>query len=460
MVGASAVIPTTFAGATASPAPPPTAAISSTSGVFPLGEVIHGTASDSGGPGVAHVILYYENVVTIRSGYVVATCANCGAGQTMSTWTVTLPSNGAPGIYEFVAQAVDVASKFGSSSNAIVQIVTAADPTPSAAGGIFNGITCPTSQKCVAVGSTKGGGALIETSSDGGAHFTSMPVPTMAPGLNGVECISASQCMAVGSTKVLISEDGGGTWELVATPSVEPLNSVACQNALACAAVGGGGENGTDIYTTNGGTTWLNGTNPGPPMDAIGVVCPSTTCIAAGETMYVSTNGGAVWSAKGIGPGTTASGTNGVFAVSCPTTTTCLGLGPDPEGLYQPTDPGALLVSTDGGSTWVNNSASLPASTATLQAMACAGPNTCVAVGPPGTTGGPLVVAATANGGVTWTGTTGPSGIVYDQNVPLLGIACSAASTCTMVAGDANGPAAYTTTNNGQTWVKDSVQQS
>jgi hypothetical protein len=109
--------------ATLTVVPVPTATITTASGVSALGEVIHGTASDVGGPGIQSVLLYYTNVVSNVSGVAVATCTGCGAGGTSPTWTFTLSSNGLPGIYDFTAQAVDVDSNYGSGSNEITQIV-------------------------------------------------------------------------------------------------------------------------------------------------------------------------------------------------------------------------------------------------------------------------------------------------------------------------------------------------
>jgi hypothetical protein len=163
LVGLSTVIPTSSANA-ASTVPPPTAQITSTSGVFPLGEVIHGIASDTGGPGLLGVIFYYEDVVTHVSGYVVAPCANCGAGKTTSTWSVKLPSNGVSGIYEFVAQAVDTASSFG----------------PASTGGSF--VVAATTNS----GATWTGG----TGPSGLTYSQSIP-------LLGISCSSATTCIVV-----------------------------------------------------------------------------------------------------------------------------------------------------------------------------------------------------------------------------------------------------------------------
>jgi hypothetical protein len=103
--------------------PAPTATITSQNGIFPRGEVLQGAASDVGGPGVVGVILYYINYTGGPSGSVPVTCPGCGVGQTAVTWSLALPLSGVPGIYAFVAQAVDAAGNFGPPSNIIYQVI-------------------------------------------------------------------------------------------------------------------------------------------------------------------------------------------------------------------------------------------------------------------------------------------------------------------------------------------------
>jgi hypothetical protein len=102
--------------------PAPTATITTGSGEFNLPEVIQGSASDAGGPGIGEVFLYYYDYTGTNSGVVVANCTSCGPGQTGSTWSFTLPANGTPGIYAFAAQALDVGNNFGPASNVIYQV--------------------------------------------------------------------------------------------------------------------------------------------------------------------------------------------------------------------------------------------------------------------------------------------------------------------------------------------------
>ena len=110
-------------GATLVVVPVPTATITTMSGLSQLGETIRGTASDVGGPGIDSLVLYYTNVLTNESGAVAAVCSGCGIGGSSVTWSVTVPTDGIPGIYEFTAQAVDLYSDFGPGSNQITQIV-------------------------------------------------------------------------------------------------------------------------------------------------------------------------------------------------------------------------------------------------------------------------------------------------------------------------------------------------
>ena len=54
---------------------------------------------------------------------------NCGPGQTSSSWSFTPPPGSIPGIYQFVAQAYDVAFNAGPASNVIFQIIMTDDRT-------------------------------------------------------------------------------------------------------------------------------------------------------------------------------------------------------------------------------------------------------------------------------------------------------------------------------------------
>jgi hypothetical protein len=87
--------------------------------VIATGNSITGTASDAGGPGLARILLNYQNQATGAGGAVLTSCASCGPGHTTTTWSYTPQSGGplSPGNYTIVAQSVDTADTFGTPSS-------------------------------------------------------------------------------------------------------------------------------------------------------------------------------------------------------------------------------------------------------------------------------------------------------------------------------------------------------
>jgi hypothetical protein len=106
--------------------PPPTATVKPTNLVITeLNQQITGTASDTGGPGVAAVILYYKNLSTGAVGVLGTQCAGCGTGVVSTTWSYT-PRLNAPlarGRYIMFAQAIDTATNFGPPSNVVTVLI-------------------------------------------------------------------------------------------------------------------------------------------------------------------------------------------------------------------------------------------------------------------------------------------------------------------------------------------------
>jgi hypothetical protein len=359
---------------------------------------------------------------------------------------------------------------------ATLTVIPTGDVIPSSAGGYFLGASCGTSQDCVAVGGTSGATALIESSVNGGSTFSTVPVPSVAPVLHNVDCNDALHCVAVGTDSILESINGGASWVVGALPVETPpppppnggtvsiandLNGVACQSDTVCTAVGiaevaitgfGGSNSPEYIHSTDGGLTWSNSTGVNDEMGM--VTCNANACIAAGESLTRSTDGGATWQIVTFG-------NQGLTDVSCTTgASSCLTIGPTPAGQETPTLPGQLGISTDDGQSWTDEAPTLPASTASIQRLACGGATDCMIVGPsPSVTNGTLVVT-TANSGASWTLHTGPSGF-KSPNVFALGfpaIACTGPTACVIVGDGTSGPVASTTNDGGQTWLSSSVQ--
>jgi hypothetical protein len=383
----------------------------------------------------------------------------CTATATIYGWLCALNTSTIPiGTYSLTS----IASNGVTSSDSAAVTVNAANGlaiNPSH----FVAVGCATATTCITVGTTpySGGspptfppGGVIERSTDGGATFSADTVPPNTPPLSGVTCPTTTLCIAVGGTDALISTDSGHTWTLVNTPATTGLSGVACETSLDCTAVGAIAGHSTWIYSTNAGQSWT--TSPGPGGYGTGVTCLATSCIAVGDSMYRSTDGGAHWNLDFVG----GPGLGQLFGVSCHLTgTTCAAVGPNPAGLSNSSSKADLAVSTDSAASFSNDSAQLPTSTATLEQVSCGGATTCVAIGPPNPGQSTLTGASTTTAGTTWTSFTGPSGQSFlGLSAPLLGIACTTASTCVLVAGNGAGPTAFVTTDAGQHWTASKVQ--
>ncbi|HXQ59659.1 MAG TPA: putative Ig domain-containing protein [Acidimicrobiales bacterium] len=349
--------------------------------------------------------------------------------------------------------------------------------------GMFSGIACPTSSDCVAVGmeNLHGLGAAA-VSGDGGFTWTDVGLPSATPWLQAVSCPTPSDCVAVGygntAATVMTSSDGGLDWAPVPIPTgVRYLQGLSCSDSSHCVAVGAtAAPAGVVLTTDDGGTTWTESALPSsvPQLDAVS--CDGVHCAAGGfplATSLVSGDGGATWTAtpfdqgvatpagitcpsvldcvlapdlERITPGaiTPSSNQGAVNAVSCATSTDCLGIGIDAD------------VTTDGGATWTDKSTA--PLTAGLGAVSCATTSACIAVG---TVGGPngneAVISATTDRGTTWSPQTAPT-----ELTGLGSISCATASHCVAVGFAPNaitgdGAGAIETTDGGARWTERSV---
>lgn len=124
--------------------------------------------------------------------------------------------------------------------------------------GSLDGVSCPTTSQCVAVGTAEQDGGfdvpLIEIWD--GKKWTGVAGPNVSEydGLDAISCPEKSTCVAVGSsgdpvtnsTKTLIERWNGTTWSIDPSQSAGPanssptdtLNGVSCRSASTCVAVG------------------------------------------------------------------------------------------------------------------------------------------------------------------------------------------------------------------------------
>lgn len=219
-------------------------------------------------------------------------------------------------------------------------------------GGFFLAISCASRVVCVATGNT---GAVF-TTGDGGRSWHGQSL-TDATLINGIDCPTTMVCEAVGyrgrdgvTGVALRTTDGGDTWTPQALPaSVQFPTSVSCPSIDACVAVGqetihsGSTQVGVIVTTADGGTTWRRRQVPDGYTDLLGVACPAAeVCEAVGDgpqAVLGTVDGGRTWTPQG--PGTAA-----LNGISCPNATTCVAVGQTNAGRA------AIYRTTNGGHAW------------------------------------------------------------------------------------------------------------
>ena len=207
-------------------------------------------------------------------------------------------------------------------SSTTVPVTTTTTTIGNGSAGTFVSISCPTSSVCVAVGDDGQGGALIESSSDGGSSFTPQSAPSGTGPLTAVDCPDATNCVAVGDSTLLSSSDGGSTWSSATSPTTgADLLAVTCATSSECIAVGmlprvTQADAASVLYSDDGGNTWAAAQVPSWVSGMGAVTCTSaTSCIAVGGSVLVSSDGGQSWSNE-----TVAGGLQYLSALACSAT--------------------------------------------------------------------------------------------------------------------------------------------
>lgn len=186
------------------------------------------------------------------------------------------------------------------------------------------GVACPTATICYAVGSDSNKNVVIIGTANGGSSWQTQLVGNNHA-LYAVTCPNASTCYGVGvAGSILATTNGGATWNIQNSGTTNSLSAVSCVAANLCYAVG---NKGTIVKTSSGGAKWF-GVNSGTPIYLRKIYCNGTNvCTAVGS----NSNGknGLVFnkSADGFWSQATTN-SNGVFDVSCPTSTSkCFAVG-------------------------------------------------------------------------------------------------------------------------------------
>jgi hypothetical protein len=330
----------------------------------------------------------------------------------------------------------------------------------SGGGGTTTGVVTPPTSTTTSTGVTTGGFATGGNAV--GAVF------------DAVTCPTALECVAVGYNALFHSIWSVGTlsgtawsWSTVGTISSDAsgeglLSGIACPTSTTCIAVGGdkGGPTANGVYTLGSfsGGTWSWTAERDTPSDGNGggvlyaVTCVSSTeCVAGGSdhnwrgaaTSITSTGGVWSWGSESMVPRLPSGDSGRILALSCPSTTLCVGVGDNSV-----TGAGSFTIGTKTGGNWSwSMDQTIPGDgtgLGFLDGVACPTTTTCFAVGYDNTLAGVQSVGTYAGGTWRWTAESP----VYVNAVPageIAGITCFSAALCSTVGynqaseGEANG---------------------
>ena len=136
----------------------------------------------------------------------------------------------------------------------------------------------------------------------------------------------------------------------------------------------------------------------------------------------------------------------GLSSVACPSASSCFVAGGAGSGANLSNGTGAILHTSDGGSSW--RAQSLGGTLADIYAITCSGVEDCVAVGGNGSSS--AIVLHTSDGGAAWALASAlPSGIDF-----LYGVSCPTAGRCWAVGVAGSSGVVLSSADGGGTWVE------
>ena len=157
----------------------------------------------------------------------------------------------------------------------------------------LNGVSCTNSNNCVAVGGYNNGMSsmtLVEAWDGSAMSVIPSPNPNNSSGgiLYGVSCTSSNSCVAVGSTQgTLVESWNGAVWTIASSPASGYLLGVSCTTSTDCVALGYSYNGSTDVTLVESwdGTAWsvTSSLSPSASDTLSGVSCTNlTSCVAVG----------------------------------------------------------------------------------------------------------------------------------------------------------------------------------
>ncbi len=189
-------------------------------------------------------------------------------------------------------------------------------------------------------------GSLSFAFSGGTAHadWTTLQSSTTKE-FTGISCPDPRVCYLVsgiylsgGTGAVVKTTDGGETFTVLKSPTLNPLHTISCPTVATCYVAG---DFGTFLKTTNGGETWTEiplGSKSSPPKLTRLWALDEQTVIVIGRdaVLFRTEDGGATWGRPQV---RSVSDLYAIYFL-------------DRQNGFIAGDDGALFVTEDGGATW------------------------------------------------------------------------------------------------------------
>jgi hypothetical protein len=265
----------------------------------------------------------------------------------------------------------------------------------------LNAVSCPSTSLCVAVGTYTPNGSELTVSRSFSAvwqdgKWTEHPTAIIhaigldGTDLQGVSCPSTTACMAVGTYQqgkgsgFLSEQWQGSSWSLIKTPeapyqSVE-FSGVSCPAVGTCTAVGSDQEQGPAMAAEFSNGAWTYQSTAGSTAALDGVSCPAVNdCVAVGQN-YDSSDSALVEVWRGdawrLVPTSRLAGVD-LNGISCPGTTDCTAVGT--RTISQTHSRGISEFWTGGK--WMSQAVVDPSPGTAMNGVSCVQDSSCLAAG-------------------------------------------------------------------------------
>jgi hypothetical protein len=216
-------------------------------------------------------------------------------------------------------------------------------------GAQIRGVSCPSNELCVAVSFQ---GKLYSSTAPAGGPAAWKVIDQAVSGPNvhmtGISCPTTSLCVAGAyGGKLLFSTDPTGpsqAWTVTELPQLVDFRAISCASPLLCVATGNEGRIFASTNPTGGPSAWESAGAPAGEFGLDGISCPSLSLCVTATSGQILTSTAPTGGAATWQPVTAGTGLP-VTGVSCPSPVACAAVDNNADVLVS-TNP------TGGAAAW------------------------------------------------------------------------------------------------------------